>query len=158
MDGIGSDRCSECRGSGKCEECHGTGVNLHLNVAERRCRACNGSCLCASCTGSGERPFELFDAPISLRLLLSAIPVFLLYEILVAQEPVHWGEGGPIVPSAVAWLIVIGICVPTLRWIWKGIRLDDFKLHKNRGRTSLSESPTALSTGKRRSGIEEGPP
>ena len=135
-----SNRCSDCNGSGRCEGCYGAGVNLHFNEAEPLCRACKGTSRCTRCVGTGSvavPPFVALDAPIAVRVVLSAIPAFLLYKTLFAQEPVHFGRGGPILPKAVGWLSMIAVAGPVLYQIWKDVKHDDVPLVSKREMITL---------------------
>jgi hypothetical protein len=80
--------------------------------------------------------------PIGLRFFLSAIPLFMLYKVVIAQEPVHAGRGGPIMPRLAGWLSVIGVCAPFLYLVWQGVKLTDFHFRRDR-RISLFGNPDA---------------
>ena len=78
--------------------------------------------------------------PVGLRVIFSAIPVFMLYKIVIANEPVHLGRGGPIMPRAEGWLSVIAICVPFLYMVWKDVKRSDFDFRKDRLPSILDQS------------------
>jgi hypothetical protein len=150
-------RCPECSGSGLCEQCYGSGINVHLNEPAPTCRTCHGVRYCQSCHGNGLLPKSgnPGDAPIGLRLLFSAIPVFILYRVVIAQEPVHLGRGGPIMPRTAGWLSVIGICGLFLYAVWKGAKLSDFHFRKDCAISLLGDPDTPLN---RRGPSDPSPP
>jgi hypothetical protein len=76
-------------------------------------------------------------------VIFSAIPVFMLYKIVIANEPVHLGRGGPIMPKAEGWLSVIAICVPFLYMVWKGVKRSDFDFRRDRLPSILDHSITS---------------
>jgi hypothetical protein len=150
-----NNRCSACHGSGSCDDCHGTGVNVHLHEAEPRCQACLGSGHhCSECAGTGLlRAADLHDMPILLRFLFSAIPTLILWKVLIAREPVHWGRGGLVLPTAVGQLSCLAIGGAVLYSIWKGVKRSDFSIRRNSGRISLGgigESRTQGNTSEHR--------
>jgi hypothetical protein len=142
MPGGRNYRCTDCRGSGRCEQCYGSGANLHLNEPDPTCASCHGMRICQTCEGNRVLPksSDFGDAPLGLRLFFSAIPAFMLYKVLIAQEPVHFGRGGPIMPKPAGWLSFIGVCGPFLYVVWKGTRLSDFHFKKERRISLFGES------------------
>jgi hypothetical protein len=60
----------------------------------------------------------------------------MLYKVLIAHEPVHDGQGGPILPAPFGQLSVIIACVPLLILLWIGVKREDFAFRK-RGRILL---------------------
>jgi len=66
----------------------------------------------------------------------------MLYKVVVAQEPVHFGRGDPIMPRLAGWLSVIGVCAPFLYLVWQEVKLTDFHFRKDR-RISLSRCATS---------------
>ena len=150
MPGRRRPRCSDCHGSGRCLECEGTGVNLHLNQPEPNCRGCHGTGKCSSCLGTG-LPTPTGEAPrmpIGLRAVLSVMPCLILYKVVLAGEPVHFGRGGPIVPRVVAALVTVGIGLPLLCSLWKGVKRDDFRFPDRDERTSLFGNCRAAQDGR----------
>ena len=138
MLGRGAIQCTECGGSGRCSECRGTGANCRLNDVEPRCRACHGTTVCLACGGSGVEslPAKL-DVSAYLRIVLTAVTGFILYEILIGSVPLRLGRGEPLLPGVVGQVIAIGFSVPVLYRIWKDVKLSDFKFPKQRQLTSL---------------------
>jgi len=117
--------CPTCRGGLKCVVCYGSGQNVHLNDPEPECRACKGTGVCPTCNGTGQldemsRREALKQLPIGLRIVISVIPLILLYGIL--KGPVHWGKGGPIMPK---WLGLTTAIIPILflGTLWSGVTL-----------------------------------
>ena len=148
-------RCPDCKGCGQCENCYGSGTNLHFNDSDPTCRTCRGVRYCQTCAGNGFlRKLGRLDIPVGLRVTFSAIPLFMLYKVVVANEPVHLGRGGPIMSKADGWLSVICVCLPLLYLAWKGVKLSDFDFRRDR-RSSILDHSTASpgqqhSTGERR--------
>ena len=66
----------------------------------------------------------------------------MLYKVVIAQEPVHLGHGGPIMPRTAASLSVISICGPFLYLIRKEAKLSDFYFRKDRRITLFGASKT----------------
>ena len=149
MPRVARRRCLDCGGSGRCEDCHCTGVNLRLNDSEPRCRSCEGTGRCARCGGTGlpepgsadDLSELLADTPVWVRLVLSVIPGFLLYQTLIERAPVHWGRGGPVIPTVFGQLIAVGICAPILYTVWKSLKLANFKYRKRPATMSLFGNP-----------------
>jgi hypothetical protein len=145
-----SNRCLECHGSGNCTECFASGVNVHLNASEPQCTACNGTGRCGTCNGTGllRREKSWIEMPLGLRCLLSAIPIFILYKVLIDQAPVHWGGafgrgGDPALPKLVGWVSVVGVCGPVLFALWRDVQRDDFVFGKSGLLPSLTCGHTA---------------
>ena len=133
--------CPDCKGSGQCENCYGSGTNLHFNDSDPTCRTCRGVRYCQTCAGNGFlRKSGRLDMPIGLRVIFSAFPVFMLYKVVIANAPVHFGRGGPIMPKAEGWLSVICVCLPILYMVWKDAKLSDFDFRRHR-RISLFGNP-----------------
>jgi hypothetical protein len=92
-------------------------------------------------TGLPTRKNSFEQLPVGLRLVLSVIPVLMLYNVLIVRTPVHDGSHGAILPQPVVSLLFIGVCFLLLYWIWRGTSREDFSLGKNRRAFSLFENP-----------------
>ena len=111
--------CQNCRGAGSCSSCQET--------RDPACGACEGTGKCFSCSWSH---VSWRDGPLSLRLVLSVIPTFFLYQVFVKHELVHRGRGGPVLFRPTECLLVVAFCLLYLYMVCKDFRVSEVDLRR----------------------------